>query len=77
TGRGLGDCAPRKDKDGNIIEPLRGLGRGGLPWGGGRGRGWGGGWGGGWGRGMGRGRGLGVRYAAEPPEPKAEGSDEG
>jgi hypothetical protein len=60
TGRGLGDCAPRKDKDGNVIEPLLGLGRGGFPWGGGRGRGWGGGRGNG--RGFGRGGGAGVRY---------------
>lgn len=60
TGRGLGDCKPKKDKDGNVIEPLRGIGRGGLPWGGGRGRGWGGGRGNE--RGLGRGGGGGVRY---------------
>jgi len=42
TGRGLGYCNPttRRYLPG---QPLYGLGRGGIPWGGGRGRGFGGG----------------------------------
>lgn len=47
TGRGLGICPPA-DVPGDVA-PVYGAGRGGLPWGGGRGRCFGGG------RGMGRG----------------------
>jgi len=39
TGGGWGRCAPLPDETG----VPRGMGRGGLPWGGGRGRCWGGG----------------------------------
>ena len=60
TGRHMGPCGPY------LAEPLedeqlaqRGLGRGGLPWGGGQGRGRGGGQGRGGGGGQGRGRGGG------------------
>ncbi len=49
TGRAAGFCAgsgvPGYMNPGygaNISEPLRGVGRGGIPWGGGRGRAWGG-----------------------------------
>jgi hypothetical protein len=55
TGGGWGRCAPLP----NETWAPRGVGRGGLPWGGGRGRCWGGGARGGWGRGQGFARGAG------------------
>ncbi|KPJ53556.1 hypothetical protein AMJ39_04070 [candidate division TA06 bacterium DG_24] len=59
TGRGLGLCTGGRGYYGRT--PRFGVGRGGFPWGGGRGRAWGGGrgWGvgRGWGGGQGRGRG--------------------
>ncbi|MBN2583782.1 MAG: DUF5320 domain-containing protein [Planctomycetes bacterium] len=66
TGGGFGFCPP-----GVGVAPaagyVRGLGRGGLPWGGGRGFGGGRGWGRGMGRGMGRGWwGRSFGYAAAP-----------
>ena len=45
---------------------FRGAGRGGVPWGGGRGRAWGGGRGPGWGGGFGPARGYG-RFGSAPP----------
>lgn len=49
TGRGLGFCPPGAGPVGYYgPEVVRGVGRGGIPWGGGRGRAWGGGRGMGW-----------------------------
>jgi len=70
TGGGWGRCAPLPD------EPyvVRGVGRGGLPWGGGRGRCWGGG-----GRFAGRGWWPGNWFARRPDDvapPAPERPDE-
>lgn len=51
TGGGFGWCPPAAGMP--VAAPVYGAGRGGIPWGGGRGRAWGGG----------RGRGYGWRYA--------------
>jgi len=65
TGWGRGYCGTGTTTG---YQGYRGLGRGGLPWGGGRGYGWGGGRGHGWGGGRGygwgggRGRGWGWGY---------------
>lgn len=74
TGGGRGYCGP----DPNPGAPLRGVGRGGVPWGGGRGRCWGGGR---WQNGRGgrrfaddRGRGSG--WGGVPPVPPDAGPDE-
>jgi len=47
TGGGFGWCPPVGDP--RMFPPVYGVGRGGIPWGGGRGRNWGGGRGFGWG----------------------------
>lgn len=63
TGRGLGNCAPYSNAPENNERPnerpIYGLGRGGLPRGGGRGFGFGGGRGPGFGAGREFGRGMG------------------
>ncbi len=66
TGRGFGNCAPAQYTNAENNErpnerPIYGLGRGGLPRGGGRGLGFGGGRGQGFGAGRGFGRGMGLR----------------
>lgn len=48
TGRGLGSCSSGYRQAGGYGWFGRGVGRGGIPWGGGRGRAWGGGRGRGW-----------------------------
>lgn len=77
TGGGWGRCAPLQGEAGAVL----GVGRGGVPRGGGMGRCWGGGrggWGqgrGAWGMAWGRGGGWGRRYAGQPdvtPAPTPE-----
>ncbi|MGV8123720.1 MAG: DUF5320 domain-containing protein [Candidatus Xenobiia bacterium LiM19] len=70
TGRGMGYCPPNLPGYNAYGNPVYGQGRGGAPWGCGRGWGGGGGWGGGYGRGRGFGRG---RFWGSPdnyPQPQ-------
>ena len=70
TGRGMGNCAGGPSPYGSDIS--YGAGRGGIPWGGGRGRAWGGGRGRfGGGRGFGGRRGGGYYPPAYPVAPIA------
>jgi hypothetical protein len=73
TGGGWGRCAPSPGEP----YPVRGIGQGGLPWGGGRGRCWGGGrWGGG-GRFAGRGWWRGNRLVGRPDQAETPTTREG